>query len=120
MTKKEETLEIIFRFKITKKDLPKIDKTLIKTGVGLYQQLKQVNKVGLNGPISLQGLNQVISNLYIKNPTRNVKIVTNQAGMDAFNNALLEEQIKKAKEDEYRKKFRFRSKIFKQTYKFGQ
>lgn len=116
MTKKEETLEIIFRFKITKKDLPGIGNTPIKleikTGVGLYQQLKQGNKIKYNtGKFSLQP--------YVEDPNRNVKIVTNQAGMDAFNNAI-KEQNKKAKEDEYRKKFRFRSKIFKQTYKFGQ
>lgn len=54
---------------------------------------------------------------------RKVKLITKQAGYELFQEALKKafegELVKQAKEHHVnRKKFDFRSKVFKQTYKF--
>jgi hypothetical protein len=119
--------EVVFKFKITKKDYPGIwgeeSVEKIKTGNlgGVYQKLQGGNPVYNKGSFSLAEMSKAIGEVFIKDPARTSQIVihTNQAGMDLFNKALEKEQIKKAK-NEHRKKLSFRSKIFKQTYKFGQ
>jgi hypothetical protein len=125
MIKKEvnqQNLSISFKLKLTKKPQAAW-KDNRKLGQGLYAQLSQnnANKVTYNsGQFSLNDMQKAIGDLFIKDPTRTrtIKLHTDQAGMDMFNKALLEEQLKKVKQNEYRKKLSFRSKIFKQTYKF--
>lgn len=96
MTKLEENqqnLNISFKIKIIKKkDLPAQDIVFSK-GPGLYKQLRSdgnAKPVYNRGQFSLEMLEQVFQDLYDKK-----------------------------QKDEYRKKFSIRSKIFKQTYKFG-
>ena len=112
-----------FKLKLTKKDFPGLDGTPIKVKLGgIYDQVKQENVVKYDkGKLSLQEMKDAIGALYTQPQPqqRKVKLITDQAGMDLFNEALKKEFLKQSKKDEYRKKFDFRSKILKQTYKFG-
>lgn len=125
MTKKEvnqQNLSTSFKLKLVKKPQAAWNDKK-RVGQGLYSKLSQnnANKMTYNsGSFTLQDVEKAFGEL-LQNQTkeRKVKIITNQAGVDLFNKALLEEQLKKVKENEYRKKLSFRSKIFKQTYKFG-
>lgn len=115
----QESSSINFKLKLIKKELPKTAKVL---GAGLYQQMKNSSKVEYNrGEFSIETLKDVFGDLFnqtIKGNNRQVKVYTNQAGMNEFEKALKEGMIKTIKKDEHRKKLDFRSKIFKQTYKF--
>lgn len=123
MTKKEENqqnLSINFKIKLTKKPQPEI-----KYGKGLYEQLKVKpgsNHVGYDSSnFSMKLFEEAIANVFIKDPARNVKIITNAAGEELLKQAFEKEVNKILKEqNEHRKKLSIRSKIFKQTYKFGQ
>jgi hypothetical protein len=98
-----------FKFKYNKIERERRDQ-------GLYQQLRN-GYVPPDKPFTLELLKQTISQLH-QPADRGVKIVTNQAGLDMFNEAMAEQL--KQKENEYRKRFSFKSEIFKQTYKFRQ
>ena len=90
-----------------------------RVGMGLYQQLKSGNQVNYNTqPFTMDTLKQAMGGLLQQPVDRKVKIITNQAGLDMFNEAMAEQL--KQKENEYRKRFSFKSEIFKQTYKFRQ
>jgi hypothetical protein len=118
-----EHRNLSFRLKLIKKeDLPGVGGTPIKINLGVYEKVKQGNIVKYDrNKFSLQEMKDAIGALYTQPQPkqRSVKLVTNQAGLDLFNEALKKEFLKQSKKDEYRKKFRFRSKILKQTYKFG-
>jgi len=118
-----EHRNLSFRLKLIKKeDLPGIGGTPIKINLGVYEPIKQGSIVKYDkNKFSLQDIKDAIGALYTQPQPkqRSIKLVTNKAGLDLFNKALNEESLKQSKKDEYRKKFRFRSKILKQTYKFG-
>jgi hypothetical protein len=123
MTKKEvnqQNLSFSFKIKLTKK--PQAAWKINKESQGLYSQLSQnnANKSAYDpGKFSLDSMREAIGEFFTeKQKTRSVKLVTTQAGKDLFDKALLEE-MQKYVNNEYRKKLSFRSKIFKQTYKFG-
>ncbi len=124
MTKKEENQvsgNFSFKIKLIKKELPKTPKVL---GAGLYQQRKNNDNTAVaynREEFSIDSFKDVFGDLFnktTKTNNRQVKIITNQAGMKEFEKALKEEALKTIKKDEHRKKLDFRSKIFKQTYKF--
>lgn len=122
MTKKEENqqnLNTSFKLKLIKKPEAAWCNSILQSQ-GLYEQLRQnANKTSYNpGPISLQDLQKAVGELYVKDNTRSVKLVTNQAGLDLINEAFLKEAKKQIQKNEHRKKLSFRSKILKQTYKF--
>ncbi len=128
MTKKEENLQSLnvkFKIKLTKldQDVPGIDgeSFKIKLGEGLYSQLKGGNTVNYNHQnFSMQSIQQALTDVFIKDPTRtrSITMITNEAGLEEFDKALKKEALKTLKKNGNRKKLSFRSKIFKQTYKF--
>src|SRR5688572_16612273 len=115
MTKREENqpnLSFSFKIKLTKKKNPvqKIESS------GLYKQMKSGNRVSYNKTsFSMQDIQAAMSQVFIKDPTRTVKIVTNRAGAEMFEEALKKEFEKTKYKDEHRKKIDFRSEVFKQT-----
>lgn len=116
----QESSSFSFKIKLIKKDLPKV---VIKGSSGIYQQMKNNGNTAVaynRGEFSVDSLREVFGDLFnktTKTNTRQVKIITNQAGMNMINKAL-ELEAKNFKNNEHRKKLDFRSKIFKQTYKF--
>lgn len=129
MTKREENQQSSnakFKINLTKKETvieslqPEIDK--LKLGKGLYAQLKSGNKVNYSS-LSLSEIEKGLRDMFTASPKssypsqRNVKLYTTASGMEIFNKAIKEEALKMIK-NEHRKKFSFRSKIFKQAYKF--
>lgn len=126
MTKKEENqqnLSISFKLKLTKKPQAAWCNDVVK-GQGLYSQLSQnnANKVTYNpGSFSLNEMQKAIGNFFTQRNQgqRQTKIHMNKAAEELFNKALMEELQKQIQKNEHRKKLSFRSKIFKQTYKFG-
>lgn len=141
MTKKEENpqnLSTNFRIKIVKKLSPeewaeielakelvsKINKDALLSGTGIMAQLKDKGKIVKynSKPISIESMKEVFGELFNKNPTtkdRNIKLYVDKNGLDAFNKALIDDQIKNIKKkDEHRKRLSFQNKILKQTYKF--
>lgn len=117
----QENLNFSFKIKLIKKELPKTPKVL---GTSIYQQMKN-NGTTIkynSGQFSTDNLKEVLEELFTRNTqanNRQIKVITNQAGMNAFEKALKEEVTNLInKKDEHRKKLDFRSEVFKQTYKF--
>ena len=97
-----------FKLKLVKQDQPKRN---YKLSVGLYQKMQEGNKIGYSkNSFSINDMRAAINTVFAKDPTRQVKIVTNQAGYDLFNEAI-KEQLKIKKHD--RKRLSIKSKIFK-------
>ena len=96
-----------FKLRLVRNDKPKI-----KVGTGIWQQLEKKGNIipYSTGQFTMPNLSSP--------PKRTVKLMTNEAGMKLFQQAL-EKEANKKKENEYRKRFSLKSKIFKQTYKFG-
>ncbi len=86
---------------------------------GIYSQLK--NKGNLvdyrTQKMDLSWIKQAFEDV-LQHQKPDIKLHVNQAGLEAFNKALIEDQIKQIKKNEHRKGLSFQSKIFKQTYKF--
>lgn len=84
-----------------------------RTPQGVYEQLKGGTAVAYDtGKFSLDEMKKAFAELYPKKQPaqRQVKLVTNQAGLDLFNKAL-QKEFKKQKHD--RKRLSIKSKIFK-------
>ena len=101
------TQKINFRLRLVRKPRP-------KTGPGLWEQLEMdVKAIPYDkSKFSLDEMKKAFAALYTqKQPAqRQVKLVTNLAGLDLFNKAL-QQEIKKQKHD--RKRLSIKSKIFK-------
>jgi hypothetical protein len=111
-----------FKLKLVKKSEVPWPEPKKKMGQGLYQQLKGQPVRSDPKEFSLDLLKDTFADLFANQPKeRTIKIHTNQAGMDLFNKAVMEQATKATKniKNEYRKRFSFQSEIFKQTYKFG-
>ena len=101
------------KFKLKRTDIIRInDPKIIPTKVPEYITYNKES-------FSLDLFKKAIKD-YLEQPKiRGNKVITDKHGKKIFDKALLNEFINFNK-NEYRKKFSFRSKIFKQTYKFGQ
>jgi len=125
MTKKEgnqQNLNTSFKIKLIRKPEAAWCDNAVKSQ-GLYQKLRSqnANKYSYNsGSFNLQDMQKVVGDFFAQRNQnqREVKIYGNKAAEELLNKALMEE-LKKYAKDEHRKKLSFRSKIFKQTYKFG-
>ncbi len=128
MTKREESQQNSnINFKLTLHKKTPLRNPL--SGVGLYKQLTDKPNTaqypGTSGqPFTLKVLEETMKDLFFGNTSgqRTVKLYTNNAGYEAFQQAVDEELklLKEKEKNEYRKGFNIKSKIFKQTYKFGQ
>lgn len=127
MTKKEENPQnsnTSFKIKLTKiNNFPGINNTQfkVKLGEGLYQKYKNSQPVvyGTPGDFSMKLFEESLQEVFMQPQERKVKIVMNEGAKKLFDQALMERFTKNYNKNEYRKGLSFKSKIFKQTYKFG-
>lgn len=117
MTKKEENQpnsSINFKLKLVRRpEFAWKDKIETKAK-GIYEQLNNKPLKYSPGSFSLDTLGKALEDIYKAPPKeRKVVIHVNEAGLELFNKAMLEEQLKKVKANEYRKKLSFGGKIFK-------
>lgn len=141
MIKKEENpqnLNINFKIKISRKFskedaekwaeeelAKKLIKEINKSNPGIYAQLQTTKRpapYNKYSTLTLNTMEEVFKDLFgqpTKDKDRKIGLNVGQAGLEAFNKALVEDHIKNTKKkDEHRKRLSFQSKILKQTYKF--
>jgi hypothetical protein len=110
----QQNLNTNFKFKIEKRG-----KSPVLKGQGIYAQMVDPNsyKSQKIENLNLSEIKTAILKYYNDAPQkRELTILTNIIGAENLEKAL--EQLKN-KKDEHRKRLSFKSKIFKQTYKFG-
>ena len=110
----QQNSNISFKIKITKKEVPAL------SGTGLWGQLRSVGNrtTYVKTDFTLDQFKDALNDLYSKEipKDRSITLRTNEAGYKMFQDAI-NEQLK-IKNNEQWKGFDFKSKVFKQTYKF--